>query len=190
MTEVGNLERHLLEGSQDETETSYEEKVRPQSLKEMVGQDRLRENLGVFIAAARERGETLDHVLFYGPPGLGKTSLARIISNELNARFRATSGPVLERPADLAGLLGTIEEGDVLFIDEIHRLPPVVEEVLYPAMNSIQYSSSGLKRKDLVYLDIKGSKFIATGTQKSYYSKSDSEAYEYILALNISKILE
>lgn len=138
MTEVDTLERHLLEGSQDEAETSYEEKVRPQSLEEMVGQDRLRENLGVFIAAAKERGEPLDHVLFYGPPGLGKTSLARIISNELNARFRATSGPVLERAADLAGLLGTLEEGDILFIDEIHRLSPVVEEVLYPAMEDFR----------------------------------------------------
>lgn len=130
--------RDLLAGGQDRTETSYEEQVRPKSLEEMVGQDRLRENLAVFIAAAKERGESLDHVLFYGPPGLGKTSLARIISNELGARFRATSGPVLERAADLAGLLGTLEEGDVLFIDEIHRLPPVVEEVLYPAMEDFR----------------------------------------------------
>ncbi len=138
MKEEDTLERHLLEGSQDEAETSYEEKVRPRTLAEMVGQNKLRENLGVFIAAAIKRKETLDHILFHGPPGLGKTSLARIISNELNARFRATSGPVLERPADLAGLLGTVEEGDVLFIDEIHRLPPVVEEVLYPAMEDFR----------------------------------------------------
>jgi Holliday junction DNA helicase RuvB len=119
-------------------EERFEEQLRPQHLSEMVGQNRLRENLGVFVAAARERGEALDHLLFYGPPGLGKTSLARIVANELGARFRATSGPVLERSADLAGLLGTIEEHDVLFIDEIHRLPAVVEEILYPAMEDFR----------------------------------------------------
>ncbi len=122
----------------DDAEVQFEEQLRPQYLTEMVGQDRLRENLAVFVAAARERREALDHLLFYGPPGLGKTSLARIVANELGTRFRATSGPVLERSADLAGLLGTIEEHDVLFIDEIHRLPAVVEEVLYPAMEDFR----------------------------------------------------
>ena len=108
------------------------------ALDEMIGQDKLRENLAVFVAAARERGEPLDHLLFYGPPGLGKTSLARIVAREMGAQFRATSGPVLERSADLAGLLSNIEAGDVLFIDEIHRLPAVVEEVLYPAMEDFR----------------------------------------------------
>jgi Holliday junction DNA helicase RuvB len=119
-------------------EAALEDKLRPQSLAEMVGQDRLRENLGVFIAAAKQRGECLDHLLFYGPPGLGKTSLARIVAREMNAQFRATSGPVLERASDLAALLSNLEAGDVLFIDEIHRMPAAVEEVLYPAMEDFQ----------------------------------------------------
>jgi Holliday junction DNA helicase RuvB len=119
-------------------EAAFEDTLRPQSLAEMVGQDRLRENLAVFIAAARQRGECLDHLLFYGPPGLGKTSLARIVAREMNAQFRATSGPVLERASDLAALLSNLEPADVLFIDEIHRLPAAVEEVLYPAMEDFQ----------------------------------------------------
>jgi Holliday junction DNA helicase RuvB len=127
------LEKAALPG-----EAAFEDKLRPQTLAEMVGQDRLRENLAVFIAAARGRGECLDHLLFYGPPGLGKTSLARIVAREMNAQFRATSGPVLERASDLAALLSNLEANDVLFIDEIHRLPPAVEEVLYPAMEDFQ----------------------------------------------------
>jgi Holliday junction DNA helicase RuvB len=119
-------------------EAAFEDTLRPQSLAEMVGQDVLRENLAVFIAAAKQRGESLDHLLFYGPPGLGKTSLARIVAREMNAQFRATSGPVLERASDLAALLSNLEAGDVLFIDEIHRMPAAVEEVLYPAMEDFQ----------------------------------------------------
>jgi holliday junction DNA helicase RuvB len=119
-------------------ERGVEERLRPQSLREFVGQDRLRENLGVFVAAARARGETLDHMLFYGPPGLGKTALAHIVALEMKAQFRATSGPVIERAGDLAALLSNLENGDVLFIDEIHRLNPAVEEILYPAMEDAQ----------------------------------------------------
>jgi Holliday junction DNA helicase RuvB len=104
----------------------------------MIGQDRLRENLGVFIRAARDRGECLDHILFHGPPGLGKTSLAGVVACELGAPLRTTSGPAIERPGDLAALLSNLESGDVLFIDEIHRLAPVVEEILYPAMEDFQ----------------------------------------------------
>ncbi|MCA9510799.1 MAG: Holliday junction branch migration DNA helicase RuvB [Myxococcota bacterium] len=119
-------------------ERHFEESLRPRALADMVGQRRLRENLAVFVKAARARGEALDHVLFHGPPGLGKTSLARIVANELGAQFRATSGPVVERPGDLAALLSNLEPGDVLFIDEIHRLSAAVEEILYPAMEDFQ----------------------------------------------------
>src|SRR6201993_2535935 len=108
--------------------------VRPTTLDEFVGQRQLRDNLRVFIAAAKSRGEALDHVLFFGPPGLGKTTLAQIVARELGVGFRATSGPVIQRAGDLAGLLTTLEPHDVLFIDEIHRLMPAVEEILYPAM--------------------------------------------------------
>ena len=104
----------------------------------MIGQNRLRENLSVFIRAARERLEPLDHVLFHGPPGLGKTSLAHVVAREMGAPLRATSGPAVERPGDLAALLSNLEAGDVLFIDEIHRLPAAVEEILYPAMEDFQ----------------------------------------------------
>ncbi len=127
-----------LRGEASAEERGLEDRLRPGSLAEMVGQDRLRENLAVFIEAARGRGEPLDHLLFYGPPGLGKTSLARIVSLEMGAQFRATSGPVLERAGDLAALLSNLEAGDVLFIDEIHRLPAAVEEILYPAMEDFQ----------------------------------------------------
>ena len=108
--------------------------LRPRTMREYVGQEKVKENLSVFIDAAKMRHEALDHVLLYGPPGLGKTTLAAIIANELGVNFRITSGPALERPGDLAALLTNLEEGDVLFIDEIHRLPRTVEEILYPAM--------------------------------------------------------
>ncbi|MBI4397880.1 MAG: Holliday junction branch migration DNA helicase RuvB [Candidatus Omnitrophica bacterium] len=108
--------------------------LRPAALQEFVGQAKMKENLAIFIEAAKKRHEPLDHVLFFGPPGLGKTTLAHIIARELGANIKTSSGPVLSRPGDLAGLLTNLEEGDVLFIDEIHRLSPVVEEYLYPAM--------------------------------------------------------
>src|SRR5271169_959362 len=112
--------------------------LRPQSIEEFVGQEQLRANLKVFIAAARSRGEALDHVLFFGPPGLGKTTLAQIVARELGVSFRATSGPVIARAGDLAALLTNLQPRDVLFIDEIHRLSPAVEEILYPAMEDFQ----------------------------------------------------
>ena len=115
-----------------------EASLRPQHLADFIGQEQARKNLGVFIAAARGRKEALDHVLFVGPPGLGKTTLAQIVARELSVNFRATSGPVIAKAGDLAALLTNLEERDVLFIDEIHRLNPAVEEILYPAMEDFQ----------------------------------------------------
>lgn len=112
--------------------------LRPQSLNEFIGQKQARENLRIFVEAARTRGEAMDHVLFFGPPGLGKTTLAQIVARELGVNFRATSGPVITKAGDLAALLTNLQERDVLFIDEIHRLNPAVEEVLYPAMEDFQ----------------------------------------------------
>ena len=118
-------------GSEDE---DIELSLRPRELSEYIGQEKAKENLSVYIEAARNRNEPLDHVLLYGPPGLGKTTLAGIIANEMGVNFRVTSGPAIEKPGDLAALLTNLEQGDVLFIDEIHRLSHAVEEVLYPAM--------------------------------------------------------
>lgn len=117
-----------------ESDVDFENKIRPQELKSFHGQDKIVDNLRVFIKAALMRGESLDHVLFHGPPGLGKTTLANIVANEMGTTLKVTSGPVLDKPGDLAGLLTNLSEGDVLFIDEIHRLSPIVEEYLYSAM--------------------------------------------------------
>jgi len=119
-------------------DVQYEAGLRPRSLDDYIGQDRIRENLQVAIAAARNRGEALDHALLYGPPGLGKTTLATVIANELGVSIRSTAGPVIERPGDLAAILTALGEREVLFIDEIHRLAPAIEEILYPAMEDYE----------------------------------------------------
>ena len=120
------------------TDKEFEKQLRPLSFENFKGQKQVIENLVVFVTAAKQRGESLDHVLLHGPPGLGKTTLATIIANELNVNLRVTSGPVLDKPGDLAGLLTNLQKGDVLFIDEIHRLSPIVEEYLYSAMEDFQ----------------------------------------------------
>ena len=127
-------EERLISQEGQKEDAEWDLTLRPQTFSDFIGQKKLKENLSIFIEAARRRREPLDHALFFGPPGLGKTTLAYIVAKELGANIRSTSGPVLERPGDLAGLLTNLEEGDVLFIDEIHRISHVVEEYLYPAM--------------------------------------------------------
>src|SRR5512134_2720653 len=131
------MTERLVTAAKRETD-AFEATIRPQSLDEFIGQEQARANLKVFVQAATARGDALDHVLFAGPPGLGKTTLAQIMAKELGVGFRATSGPVISKAGDLAALLTNLEDRDVLFIDEIHRLNPAVEEILYPAMEDFQ----------------------------------------------------
>jgi Holliday junction DNA helicase RuvB len=128
----------LINASRVDDDAQYEAGLRPRTLRDYIGQKRVRENLEVSIAAARQRGDALDHVLLFGPPGLGKTTLAYVIGNELGVPVKSTSGPVLERPGDLAAILTSLQPREVLFIDEVHRMSPVIEEILYPAMEDFE----------------------------------------------------
>jgi Holliday junction DNA helicase RuvB len=128
----------LITAARGEEDAQYEAGLRPRMLDEYIGQERIRENLHVAIAAAKHRGEPLDHVLLHGPPGLGKTTLALVIGHEMGVPVRATSGPAIEKPGDLVGIVTSLEPGDVLFIDEIHRMSPAVEEILYPALEDFE----------------------------------------------------
>ena len=131
-------ESRLISPESKEFDDSMDKAIRPFSLEDYIGQEKVKEQMAIFINAARNRGEALDHTLIFGPPGLGKTTLANIIANELKVAIKVTSGPVLEKAGDLAAMLTNLESGDVLFIDEIHRLSPAIEEILYPAMEDYQ----------------------------------------------------
>jgi Holliday junction DNA helicase RuvB len=137
VTETGDQPR-VVDGDLADNEREFDAALRPRRIDEFVGQDRIKEQLALLIDGARARGETIDHLLFSGPPGLGKTTLAGIVANELGVGFQPTSGPALDRPGDLAAILTNLEEGDVLFVDEIHRMPRPVEEVLYPALEDFK----------------------------------------------------
>jgi len=132
------LTKRVVAGAKEEEDATLELSLRPRRLSEYVGQNNVKENLEVAIQAARQRGEALDHILLYGPPGLGKTTLASVIANEMGARFRATAGPLVQLKGDLTAILTNLDDGDVLFIDEIHRLQPNIEEILYPAMEDFK----------------------------------------------------
>ncbi len=146
------MEERIVSGTQQENDYSEDTSLRPRRLNEYIGQERLKANLEIAIAAARLRGEPLDHTLLHGPPGLGKTTLANIVANEMDAKIKVTSGPAIERPADMVSMLTRLEIGEVLFIDEVHRLPRVVEEVLYGAMEDFVVSwviDKGLKARSM-----------------------------------------
>ena len=132
------MEKRMISTELVEEDVKIENNLRPLSLEDYIGQEKVKRNLKVYIEAAKERGDSLDHVLFYGPPGLGKTTLAGIIANEMGTHLKVTSGPAIEKPGEMAAILNNLQEGDVLFVDEIHRLNRQVEEVLYPAMEDYE----------------------------------------------------
>ena len=173
-------------GNEDESEFS----LRPRSLSEYIGQDKVKENLSIYIEAAKARHEPIDHVLLYGPPGLGKTTLAGIIAREMGVNIRITSGPAIKIPGDLVALLTGLEEGDVLFIDEIHRLPSTVEEVLYPAMedNAIDFVFGKGAAARSVRLDVKPFTLIGATTRSGQLTAPLRDRFGVLLRLELYNV--
>ena len=137
------MEKRIITTDMMDEDIRMEGSLRPQYLKDYIGQEKAKQNLKIYIEAAKQRKDSLDHVLFYGPPGLGKTTLAGIIANEMGVHMKVTSGPAIEKPGEMAAILNNLQEGDVLFVDEIHRLNRQVEEVLYPAMEDFAIDKIG-----------------------------------------------
>ncbi len=161
------MEQRLVSGSSQEDDLSLDTTLRPRRLPDYIGQTRVKDNLQISITAARQRGEPLDHILLYGPPGLGKTTLANILATEMGVRIKTTSGPAIERPGDMVATLTQLQKDDILFIDEVHRLPRPVEEVLYPAMEDLFVSwvfEKGLKARSM-NLTVKPFTFIGATTR-------------------------
>jgi Holliday junction DNA helicase RuvB len=180
-------EEGLLSGTLRPEEAAFEAGLRPRRMEEFVGQEELKERLAILIEAARSRSEPVDHLLFSGPPGLGKTTMAAIVANEMGAQFRATAGPALERPGDLAAILSNLERGDVMFIDEVHRLPRVVEEVLYSAMEDFQLDivvGKGPAARS-IRLDLPGFTLIGATTRVGLLGHPFRDRFGIIARLNL-----
>ena len=162
-----SMDERITSGKSQQSDFSYEESLRPRTIGDYVGQDKIKGNLEIAITAAKQRGEPLDHILLYGPPGLGKTTLANILATEMGAKIKTTSGPAIERPGDMVALLTQLQQGDILFVDEVHRLSRVVEEVLYPSLEDFFVSwviDKGLKARS-INLSIKPFTFIGATTR-------------------------
>lgn len=187
MSDEMDYESRIIASGYTQEDNSIEQSLRPQQMDDYIGQEKVKENLRIYIEAAKSRNEPLDHVLLYGPPGLGKTTLAGIIANEMGVNFRVTSGPAIEKPGDLAALLTNLNDGDVLFVDEIHRLSRAVEEVLYPAMedNALDIIIGKGPSARSIRLDLKRFTLIGATTRAGQLSAPLRDRFGVILRLEL-----